>query len=240
MTPPESEVSVNSLSPNATNLFAAASACLLPCSESFWTTLFGLYLLEGVEKESDSFGVNVYEHNSNTQLPPYYKLRQGSPRFVPGAISMCNVSIEPTTAKTQSFLTATCGGLNLPCFGIRPDILINGVGSQPNLTFIECKTSTDMQANQIENYTTMINGLNSRGVRCQLFLLASKGMSDVLDKQVRDLGKSLGRNFGLILWEDVLVHMIEMRFHVPGVGLNDWKKYSSLQPEVTQALVKHL
>jgi len=111
--------------------------------------------------------------------------------------------------------------------------LINGVGSQPNLTFIECKTSTDMQANQIENYATIISELNSRGIQCQLFLLASKGMSDVLDDQVRDLGKYLGGNFGLILWEDVFLHMIEMRFHVPGVDLNDWKKYSSLWPEVT-------
>lgn len=111
--------------------------------------------------------------------------------------------------------------------------MINGVGSQPNLTFIECKTSTNMQDNQIENYKTIISELNSRGFQCQLFLLASKGMSNALDNQVRKLGEYLVRNFGLILWKDVLLHMIDMKFHVPGVDLNDWKEYSSLQPEVT-------
>jgi hypothetical protein len=216
---------------NATNLFETAA--LLPCSESFWTTLFGLFLLEGALSQPDSFGITVYERNSNVKTPPYYELRRGSPRFVPGAILMSDVAIEPTTEKTQSFLSAKCSGLKLPCFGIRPDILINGVGSQPYLTFIECKTSTSMQANQLENYGTIIRELNLRGWQCQLLLLASKGMSEALDKQVRYLEKCLANDFGLILWENVLLHMIEMRFRIPGVDLKTWKAFSSIEPEVS-------
>ena len=217
---------------NATNLFGNTDASLPYCGESFWTTLFALFLLKGAQDNPDSFQVNVYERNSSNSSAPYYQLRRESPHFAPGAISMRDISIEPPPNKTQEYLAKQCGGLRLPCFGISPDIVIRVAGKSV-LTLIECKISGNMQSNQLDNYKTVVSELKALNVQCQLLLLASKGMANALDIQVRHLQESLDGNFGLILWEDVLLRMIETKFDVPGVDLNQWRRYSCLEPEVS-------
>jgi hypothetical protein len=55
------------------------------------------------------------------------------------------------------------------------------------------------------------------------------GTDDRFYRQVCDLQKRLkdtSLNFGLLLWEDVIRQMIETRFQLPGVNVDDWRPFT--------------
>lgn len=222
------------MSLNATNLFEDTETTLLPCSESFWRSLFALFVLQGAPEAPEDFAVPIHVKKPGGGPAPWYKKRFTASEFAPGRISLADVAVEPTAPQTQKFLTKMCGGSSHPSFGIRPDILIRGRGAGPAFTFIESKTSTGLQANQIENYCAILAELDRKGHPAELLLLASIGMSNALDGQVVYLQGRLGTSFGLILWETVLSLMVERGFRIPGVDVQTWTKYVGILTEAVE------
>lgn len=221
---------------NATDLFGPNSAItLIPCSESFWSVLFALFLLEQTQRSPLDFAIPVYWRKVNARAAPWYERRRIEPYFAPGHLRLSDLTVEPTTTQTLAFLERVNDGFSLPAFGIRPDVLVLGKEERPCLTFIECKTSTGLQQNQMENYPLVIAELERKGRRCQLLLLASVGMSKELDGQVLRLQERLGTDFGVLLWEEVVSEMIQSKFENNRLDTQQWAKYVEVLSEEAQA-----
>jgi hypothetical protein len=215
---------------NATYLFEMSPESdrefFLPCSESFWTTVFTLFLLKHAEQIGS---IHAWRYERNT-MPCFTNL---TPELldVRGLVSS-DIAVEPTTVShIDHFRTLLDGPKNEDIArwcGFRPDVVIRRTLQEGNskYTFIEVKTGSVSSGSQIENYPMLISNLTRRSIPCELFFLCSVG-GRALDTSVCALQESadLTGRFGVILWEEVFLKMAESGFQPFGHEMS-WARYA--------------
>ncbi len=195
-------------------------------SESFWTSLFALFLLRlGQDKKGQ---LSVWQCKS-TQRQPWYEERSDSASIDVRGIKFDDIAVEPPS------LVGRCLDANVEIppdiGGISPDILvrlpINNSRKKQKYLLIETKTvGADLSQRQVENYLNLLEFLKKRKVDSELLLLMSVGTTPAMHEAAQNLQRNLRSKFGLLLWEDVLRQMKECRFQLAGIDIEDWQKYT--------------
>lgn len=218
---------------NATYLFERAGD-MPHHSESFWTSLFGLFVLHLANREAS---LNIWQCRK-TASEASYEPRIGANSLALKGIKACDMSIEPPTAATRRFVWNLLNE-GVQAAGIRPDILLrirpSGVGPKEKYIFIENKTTEDLQRNQEENYPSLIEAFNRLGKPCEFLLLTSVGADKPYNSALA-FQKIMGKNFGLILWEDAIRQMKREKFEIQGIDVEEWQPFTE---EFDSLIVQH-
>jgi hypothetical protein len=217
---------------NATYLFEGYSPDgvrpqLPHSSESFWSSIFALFLLHLAGKEEGDAHLAVWQPKTPVQPPCYYERRQGSPTINVKNVKFADIAIEPTTVTGRFFrhdLEVTIE------FNFRPDILIkltptSPLGS-PKWILVENKTVGDgLAKSQFENYLKLMKFLEQNRVDAELLLLVSVGTTDnTIYNSAKNFQTHLGARFGVLLWEDVLREMGKQAFAPGGLDTAAWAR----------------
>jgi hypothetical protein len=218
---------------NATYLFEGRSLqtthLKLPHkSESFWTAIFSLFLLDLGKVGSIKGHPRVWQCKEAT-TQPWYELRRGSPILKLTGLEFDDLVMEPPTLAGHWFdekveVPARIGG-------VRPDVLLRLRSNSPNkmshYVLIENKTvGADLNKNQVETYPKLLSFLSDHSIECQFILLMSVGVTEKIYKSAKILQQNLGSKFGLLLWEDIFRQMKEHQFQLPGIEIDSWQKYT--------------
>ena len=200
---------------NMTDLFKKERTGLPSSSESFWTSLFALYILHLGKIGGE---LKVWERLA-TGHAPWYGPRKTSSLIHLAGLKFEDISIEPTHERTARYF-ASVAGLLVEDAGFSPDILLHRSSaapqSGPTCIVIENKLTEKLQKNQIENYPRLLGALEKKGIKAELLLLTFMG-SEPVDKQASTLKERLGNQLGLLLWEDVIREMTKRGFALAGV-----------------------
>jgi hypothetical protein len=205
---------------NITNLFEETSG-LPNSSESFWTSLFALYVLH---LGGTNGTVKIWERLDSDKAP-YYRLRKGSSLLDLSGMKLENVTVEP---KAMAPYFKSVAELSAEDSGFVPDVVLyrhSSRSSGPMYIFVENKITQQLQPNQIVNYPRLVQSLNKKGIEAEFLLLMSVG-SKTLDFQAKVLKTQLGPRFGLLLWEDIIRGMSNSGLVLPGVDFRQLVKYT--------------
>lgn len=219
---------------NATHLFqrkeSAKGTPTFPySSESFWTSIFSVFLLYLGKKNGKQSHLRVLECKNSEDVPKY-KLRRDSPTLAVSGLSFEDLAVEPNRDAMCNYFYDLANATPRIA-GFEPDLLIRLRTRQPGkkerYVFIENKMEGPLQRNQVENYPTLVEYLNENGIESEFLLLISLGNKRVY-KQINYLDQHKNDNFkfGLLIWEDVLHRMKEELFHLPGADIAGWQKYT--------------
>jgi hypothetical protein len=214
---------------NATDLFELSKESeqefFLPCSESFWTVVLTLFLLEHAA-QIGSIRVWRYKKDERpclTNVPEHTLEVRG--------LLASHITVEPSTVSHMNhFKTLPNDSTSEDIArwsGFRPDLVIRRpLNGRPKYTFIEVKTGSISSASQIENYPALISNLSQLGIPCELLFLCSVG-SRALDTSILALQASsdLSGRFGVLLWEEVFLKMADAGFQPFGNEIN-WRRYA--------------
>lgn len=205
---------------NITNLFEETSG-LPNSSESFWTSLFALYVLH---LGATNGTVKVWERLDSDKAP-YYRLRKGSSLLDLSGLKLENVSVEP---KAMARYFKSVADLSDKDSGFAPDVVLSRPSSRssgPMYIVVENKITQRLQKNQMQNYPRLVQSLNKKGIEAEFLLLMSVGFEKI-DSQAKVLKTQLGPRFGLLLWEDIIRGMSSSGFVLPGVDFRQFVKYT--------------
>lgn len=215
---------------NATNLFEyfKKSGKLPSLSESFWTSVFAVFLLHLSHDIKTTPKIDVW-HCKQATKAPYYKRREGDPLNVAG-LTIENLGIE------VKYLTKEWGdvfGLLDPKIGgIKPDILVKLPSASIGKTkyvFIENKTEygASLGENQKKAYPDLIKFLNGQGIQSEYLILQSVSCKDAFFRDLQSLQRELKDKFGILFWEDILRLMGKTNFRPAGFDVTSWvEKYT--------------
>ncbi len=217
--------------PNATYLFDRFEKDQLPpCSESFWTTLFALFILH-LGQTSDG-KLRVFQTKEPAAHPWYDPIPVRS-------VTLSKIAFDDLIIEPQSLSSCFSTPLSVQLGGFETDVFMrmhDRTASKPKYLLVEVKTgsSASLQENQLSNYPGLVTQLNKQNIDTELLLLLSVGANDKLYKQTKDLEKKRDENFkfGLLLWEDILRQMAFSNFSPSGIDTGTWaKNYTqALQP----------
>jgi len=214
---------------NATYLFELTKGkseqeFALPCSESFWTTVFTLFLL-GHSEQIGSIRVWHYQRQK-----PYFKSSQGRIFDLRG-LHASHIAVEPSVASHIRHFGELVNDSSEEVArwsGFRPDLLVRRplTDGRHKYTFVEVKTGSISAASQLENYSALISELTRKRIPCEFFFLCSVG-GKALDTSVLSFQQmaDLNEKFAVLLWEEVFLEMAALSFQPLGTEI-DWTKYS--------------
>jgi hypothetical protein len=82
-------------------------------------------------------------------------------------------------------------------------------------------SGSKLAKNQMENYPRLIEWLSSPPINreCEFLLLHSVGSSNDLYEKAKTLQANLGKQFGILLWEEALIGMEMCNLNLPGLSL---------------------
>jgi len=213
---------------NMTYLFERLeSKSKLPaCSESFWTSIFCLYLLHLGEMKKKDQRLKIWQFNENDS-----RYSQQANRYLTvDSMTFDDFVSEPR--RLQEVYQSNNDPLTIPpkYGGFEPDIILRIPNERDNkykYVLIENKITTNayLAGNQMENYPLLVEYLLGKSINCEFYILRSVGCSKKLDKQAIIFQNRLNNNFGILLWEDILLQMVDCKFHLPGINPNNWKQY---------------
>ena len=211
---------------NTTDLFNDANNCWSASSESFWTTLFGFFVLHLGSMDTPSKHLTVWHCTDGTDNK-WYASRRSAPSLELSNISFESIAIEPLTLSskpwpgTQLFLSPADGGFS-------PDIVIKTRKAEggDHFVIIENKVREDLQANQMVNYRCLTNWLFGKNISFDFLLLQSLGSSPKLFEQARCFQNEGNKQFGILLWEEVLRLMQSTHFAQQGLPIQSWQVYT--------------
>ncbi|HEV2488987.1 MAG TPA: hypothetical protein VGT03_04200 [Candidatus Acidoferrales bacterium] len=193
-------------------------------SESFWTSLFALFVLHLAERGA---ALNVWHCKEPTD-GRYYEPRHSSGAIVLAGLRATDVSVEPPTGAMKSVVQ---GLLNeeVNAAGIRPDLFIRVPLAAPSgewkYLFIENKTTGGFQPNQEENYPALLESFEKNGKPCEFLLLTSVGSCKPYESAKR-FQRTMREAFGLLLWEEVLLQMKAHELKLPGIDTGAWQPFT--------------
>lgn len=192
-------------------------------SESFWTSLFALYVLHLGRTNGM---IKVWERLDSDKAP-YYGPRKGSSSLDLSGLKFEDVSVEPKAHAMAHYFNLVAG-LSPKDSGFEPDLVLSRSPSGSPGTrylFVENKITQKLQPNQMDNYPRLVKSLNKKGTKAEFLLLMSVG-SNKVDRQARILKTQLGPCFGLLLWEDILRGMSRSGLVLPGVDFQQLEKFT--------------
>jgi hypothetical protein len=207
---------------NFKHLFEKTSG-LPKSSESFWTSLFALYVLHLGRTNGM---IKVWERLDSDKAP-YYGPRKGSSSLDLSGLKFEDVSVEPKAHATACYFKLVAG-LSAEDSGFEPDLVLwrpPSGSSGPTYLFVENKITQKLQQNQMQNYPRLVKSLNKKGTKAEFLLLMSVGSNEV-DRQARILKTQLGPCFGLLLWEDILRGMSRSGLVLPGIDFQQLDKFT--------------
>lgn len=214
---------------NASHLFEQRrhEGGLPDSSESFWTTLFALFLLHIGKAEQEQGRLGVWLCKKDEPNPPWYVPRKGAPTLNLLGLNFEDISVEPDTLygwrpHSNLALPADIGGF-------RPDVLARlrrqRRGDESYLV-IENKRWSALSSAQEESYLNLMNFFEESGINAELMLLFPVGCSTKLFNQAQHLQDLLPDRFGVLLWEEVFQRMRAYGWHVSGIDVDGWQKYT--------------
>lgn len=210
---------------NATDLFAGGRG--FPAhSESFWTSVFALFLLHLASQEKP---LRLWRYESSRQRPWYWR-HQSTPALDLSGLRPGDLSVEPTTRGHGDFFQVLAD-VSVKKAGFRPDILLRLSSSDAKgdrFILLENKTTEHLQRNQMENYPALSRALSEKGVKNHVCLLMSLGADDSFCKCVEELHSDLGQGFSIVLWEDVFRSMKAAGFQPVSLPVDEWLEYTAL------------
>lgn len=212
---------------NATWLFEGTGAGNMPHnSESFWTSLFALFVLHLAKRGT---ALTVWQCKEPTD-GRYYELRHSSSSIALSGVQVADISIEPPTRAMQGFVYSLLNE-KLDAAGIRPDLFMRvplvGTPRQYKYVFIENKTTEGLQSNQEENYPALIKSIKEKkDTLCEFLLLTSVGSCKPYESAKR-FQESMGGSFGMLLWEDVFREMRAQDFKLAGIDVDAWQPFTN-------------
>lgn len=208
---------------NATDLFMSQAK-----SESFWTSIFCLFLLHlSTKKEDiDTLGVWICEESGH----PKWFMKKKDYVFNINKLAFADIAIESPIH--EGLFREMHKKLPQNCSGIKPDLFITCKLDNPHkydYIIIENKISNqDFTWPQKNGYPELVKYLNECGMTCYFILLISVGndfsFNGAKDLQHKMIEEGLEKYFGVLLWEDVIRKMHKNRFLLPGININDWQK----------------
>lgn len=210
---------------NATHLFEKISGdrSFPPCSESFWTTVFGFFLLHLSKSDIDVPTVTAWRPLDGTG-PPYYERKLPADWLSVRSLTFQDLAIEPRTVMGIWDKV----GVNLG--GIAPDILLRLRRDEglDDYALIENKITSGaaLNCNQESVYPKLVDSLKKGNIPCRLFVLHSVGCGQTLFAQTKALQQRLNNRFGIILWEDVFRLMAARKFNLPGFDIQTLLPYT--------------
>jgi hypothetical protein len=213
----EDEMSDN----NATYLFEAKNSQWPPSSESFWTTLFAIFLLEKKPV------LTIWRYD-NSSIRPYFSKRVSQNKQEPDCLFLDGLIFESVVVEPRALSRNWPGTDEIPTAdagGFSPDVVIRL--KNDHFVIIENKITSGamLNKNQLENYPRLADWLTIKNCKFDILLLMSVG-ADGLYKQAKELMDKIGGNFGILLWEEVLKKMKESGFAKDYLPIDDWQKYT--------------
>ncbi len=200
---------------NATHLFEKVQGdrSLPPSSESFWTSMFALFLLH-VARSGD--GTLAAWQPSSTGHRPWYERMPKSLWLHVRGLEFDGITVELGTVVNvwrEAKIDPRLGGVS-------PDILarILSQDAKPRFVLIENKVASGatLNANQVSAYPELIRFLEAKGIDASLFVLQPVGCSQRLYAATKFLQARLLERFGILLWEDMFRVMHRSGFSIPG------------------------
>ena len=217
---------------NATHLFEAKAAPWPAASESFWTTLFALFLLH-LSRQADH-DLTIWTPHSPAR-GKFYAPRTRRPRLQLPALDFDDVIVEPRGfvkrwPGTQLMLSADAGGFS-------PDIVVwcRRADTDDHFLIVENKVTYRgcLADNQLENYPRLATRLGEQDISFDLLLLHTAGSDGALYDQARRLqAEPWGERLGMLLWEEVFEAMHRTKFAAGLLPVSGWTRYSALLPDV--------
>jgi hypothetical protein len=215
---------------NATYLFELSKESkqefLLPCSESFWTTVFSLFLLQHGEQIGS---LQVWRYQRRKEPPFFTHLEDLT--FEVGKLQASQVAVEPSSASHMNHFRKLVNDDSeeiATWSGFSPDLVVRRLldNGRFKYSFVEVKTGSILAANQIDNYPKLISQLDRLCIPCEFLFLCSVG-GRALDLSVLSFQQlpELAGKFGVLLWEEVFLKMADVDFQPFGNKI-DWRKYA--------------
>ncbi|MCB1600679.1 MAG: hypothetical protein KDI66_11750 [Xanthomonadales bacterium] len=204
---------------NATYLFDGRTSGVLPKSESFWTTVFALFLIHLGRPSTKHVDIGIWSPDGDKK-PFHYR------RFS----KLVNSDFFNLTA--NELQVERRPGSILPAFlndkvlnGTAPDLLVP-ISSRGWL-LIENKTCEHQVATNSQklNYPEIITRLRKNACTSRYLLLMSHGATKHFN-QACELHNELKDAFGILLWEDVLRRMAETDFDILGISKQELNSYT--------------
>ena len=197
-------------------------------SESFWTSLFSLFLLHLGKKKNNGNQLSIW-WCKKPPYPPWYEPRPKNSFLDLRGLEFDDLAVEPPTLAGRYFETNVEVPPNIG--GIRPDVLVRlrsaGSNIDTRYVLIENKTvGADLNTNQLEGYARLLSFLDGQNIQSQFLLLLSVGTTEAIYRSAKALQQKLEVRFGLLLWEDILQQMKESQFNLPGLDIDGWQKYT--------------
>lgn len=188
---------------NATYFFEKKHA-LPASSESFWTSLFAIFLLH-LGRTNPPIQLGVWRPIEDAVNAPWFR-RVERPSFDISGLSLDQVAVEPKD------LCHLFPELSVRVTGISPDILVR---RDNRFMIVENKITTGakLNSNQCDAYADLVK---ERESQLFYFVLMSYGCQSSFYSQLIGLSGRLQRNFGILLWEDVFRAMELSNFSFPG------------------------
>lgn len=218
---------------NTTSLFECLGeqGKLPSLSESFWTSIFAVFLLHLSHTANGTTQINVW-HCKDASTPPrqckqpYYKLREGKPFMVTG-LAIENLGVE-VKYLTKEWIDV-CGVVDPGIGGIKPDIVLrlpSASMGKAKYVLIENKIryGTPLSENQKKEYPDLINFLNGQGIQCEYLILQSVSCDNAFFGGLQFLQRKLDDKFGILFWEYILKLMEKTNFRPAGLDIASWVK----------------
>ncbi len=211
---------------NATDLFEDKTKFCPPSSESFWTSLFSLFLMH-IGGRASRGHLTIWQCTDGTE-PPWYAPRTQNPMLGLSNIAFHDIAVQPLTLPrawpcTADFLPIDIGGFS-------PDLLVRSRNENGEYFLIVENKITHgarLAENQAENYPRLIRWLIERQISFDFLILQSAGCCDDLAKQCRSFqSEPWADRFGILLWEEVFRVMKSTGFMSDCLPIDDWQRYS--------------
>lgn len=205
-------------------------------SESYWTTLFGFFLLHLAQGRKDNRVEPVIRTWKciGSEKAPFYDPKPKNTWLDVSGLTSEGIAVEP--ADLDGVWKGSSIDGNASFTGIRPDIVLKINGrNETRYVLIENKTTTKgkLQENQMHNYPRLIKALadgKKEKIICGLVFLQSVGCHGRYSyyDQAMEMEKILPEpgQFAIILWEDVIRQMINTGFQIAGLDFQGWGQYA--------------
>lgn len=208
------------IGPNATYLFKNVGGIWSANGESFWTSLFALYLMHLSHQGNPT--LRVWRPNRESKK---YELRKPRGELLLSPIRFSDIAIEATIGE-RNWPTGPFVDKHL---GMKPDILVKYRDNEMDrYLIIESKVGDDnkLRAEQERNYANLATWLRERQIVFDILVLQSIGNAALFDRFSKPIDGVKADEFGLLLWEDAIASMSRIGFEPVGLPVKEWLPFT--------------
>jgi len=169
-------------------------------SESFWSSLFALQLLEA-SRAGHRLAIPVFQYREEGDC--WWFDRNGFLN-VPNGLDFRRVVVEGSIQ--DDFVGNLAESIPKDLYGLKPDILIQ---LDRKVWIIEVKTIGSRIGGKKDLYERLCHFLQRNGYRAFLYFLISAGHEDKLDWELLRSPKTVQSTFKILLWEQFFKSVAE-------------------------------